>query len=169
MKTKRQKGFFDEDDRLAKLSKLGDSLERLNVSIEWEMFLPIIDPVIGKADKDPKLGGRPPFANELMFKIFILQKCNNVGDDKMEFLINDRLSFQRFLGIRQCDIVPDAKTIWNFKEQLAKAGVGEKLFELFVEHLENKGIITHSGSIVDATFVDVPRQRNTREENKTAI
>jgi IS5 family transposase len=167
MKIRKQKGFFDEDDRLAKLSKLGDSLERLNKSIDWEMFRPIIDAALNKSGKKPENGGRPPFDHILMYKIVILQRCNNIGDDKTEFLINDRLSFQRFLGLRQCDIIPDAKTIWNFKEQLMKAGVGEKLFDLFVEHLEAKGMITHSGSIIDATFVDVPRQRNTREENKT--
>ncbi|GHU13615.1 hypothetical protein FACS1894161_3750 [Spirochaetia bacterium] len=82
-------------------------------------------------------------------------------------MINDRLSFQRFLGLRQSDTVPDAKTIWNFREQLVKAQVAEKLFDLFGEQLETEGMITHTGSILDATFVDVPKQRNTREENKT--
>ena len=42
----------------------------------------------------------------------------------------------------------------------------EKLFAAFNEQLESKGIITHRGTIIDATFVDAPRQRNTREENK---
>jgi IS5 family transposase len=103
----------------------------------------------------------------MMFKVLILQRLNNIGDDKTEFLINDRLSFQRFLGMCLGDTVPDAKTIWNFREQIVKAKAADKLFELFGEQLESQGMITHKGSIVDATFVDVPRQRNTREENKT--
>jgi IS5 family transposase len=167
MKIKPQKSFFDEDDRLTRLSKLGDSLERLNNSIDWESFRPMLNIALEKEKSDPELGGRPPLDRILMFKTIILQRCNNLGDDKMEFLINDRLSFQRFLGLRLCDRVPDAKTIWYFKNELAKAGMGEKLFEAFEKHLEEKCMITHTGSIVDATFVDVPKQRNTREENKS--
>jgi IS5 family transposase len=102
----------------------------------------------------------------MMLKILILQKLYNMADDKTEYMIKDRLSFQRFLGLQLCDTVPDAKTIWHFREELNNAGVLDMIFNQFVEKLEKQGIITHSGSIVDATFVDVPRQRNTREENK---
>jgi hypothetical protein len=35
--------------------------------------------------------------------------------------------------------------------------------------LEEKKVTTYSGSIIDATFVDVPKQRNSREENKTIM
>ncbi|GHU12334.1 hypothetical protein FACS1894161_0330 [Spirochaetia bacterium] len=89
-------------------------------------------------------GGRSPFDYVLMFKLLILQRLHNIADDKTEFLINDRLSFQRFLGPRQSDTVPDAKTIWNFREQLVKAQVAGKLFDLFGEQLETEGMITHT-------------------------
>ena len=69
------------------------------------------------------------------------------------------------MGLQLCDTVPDAKTIWHFREELNNAKIMDTVFYRFVEQLEQKGIITHSGSIVDATFVDVPRQRNTKEEN----
>jgi IS5 family transposase len=61
--------------------------------------------------------------------------------------------------------VPDAKTIWYFKEQLVKNNLSQKLFDLFTQELVNKGIIVKEGSMIDATFVDVPKQRNSREEN----
>jgi IS5 family transposase len=89
-----------------------------------------------------------------------------MADDKTEYQIKDRLSFQRFLGLQLCDTVPDAKTIWHFREELKEANILDTVFYRFVEQLEGKGIITRSGSIVDATFVDAPRQRNTKEENK---
>jgi IS5 family transposase len=159
----KQKGFFDESDRLNKLSELGDSLEKLNKHIEWEKFRGILKRTFKKEAKGP--GGRPPFDYVMMFKILILQKMYNMADDKTEYQINDRLSFQRFLGLQLCDNVPDAKTIWHFREELNNAKILDTVFYRFVEQLEQKGIITHSGSIVDATFVDVPRQRNTRDEN----
>ena len=84
----------------------------------------------------------------------------------MEFVILDRLSFMHFLGLTLSDQVSDAKTIWFFREQLIKAGVIEKLFVLFNEHLNNEGPIAHKGKMVDASFVEIPVQRNIRQENK---
>jgi len=160
----KQKGFFDENDRLEELSKIGDPLEKLNKFVKWEGFRDILTNTFSKEAKGP--GGRPPFDYVMMFKILILQKLYNMADDKTEYQIKDRLSFQRFLGLSLCDTVPDAKTIWNFRELLQEVNILEIIFEQFVEQMESKGIITRSGSIVDATFVDVPRQRNKRDENK---
>ena len=160
----KQKGFFDENDRLDELSKMGDPLEKLNRHIQWENNRKILKKVFKKQAKGP--GGRPPFDYVMMFKILVLQKLYNIADDMAEYLIKDRLSFQRFLGLGLCDTVPDAKTIWHFREELNKAKVLDKIFNGFVEQLEQKGIITYSGSIADATFVDVPKQRNTKEENQ---
>ena len=55
--------------------------------------------------------------------------------------------------------------MWLFRETLAKAGLVEKLFERFSQHLEAKGYIARGGQIVDATIVPVPKQRNSRDEN----
>ena len=160
----KQKGFFDENDRLAELSIKGDPLEKLNRHIRWENFRGILTRTLKKEAEGP--GGRPPFDYVMMFKILILQKLYNMADDVTEYQINDRLSFQRFLGLSLCDKVPDAKTIWHFREELNEAKILDTVFYRFIEQLEQNGIITHSGSIVDATFVDVPRQRNTKDENK---
>ncbi len=110
--------------------------------------------------------GRPPYDCLLMFKILILQRLFNLSDDQTEYQINDRMSFMRFLGLSLGDRVPDAKTIWLFRDTLTKAEIIDELFQLFNLRLEQQGIITHTGTIVDATFVDASRQRNTREENK---
>jgi transposase, IS5 family len=55
--------------------------------------------------------------------------------------------------------------LWLFRETLAKAGLVEKLFERFGQHLEAKGYIARGGQMVDATIVPVPKQRNSRDEN----
>jgi IS5 family transposase len=160
----KQKGFFDEHDRLEELSKLGDPLEKLNEYIHWEGLRGILTRSLKKEPRGP--GGRPPFDYVMMFKILVLQKLYTMGDDKTEYQIKDRLSFQRFLGLALYDTVPDAKTIWNFREELQKTDMLDTVFYRFVEQLERQGILTHSGSIVDATFVDAPKQRNTKQENK---
>jgi IS5 family transposase len=160
----KQHGFFDENDRLKELSKLGDPLERLNKYIEWEQFRGIVTRIFRKEPKGP--GGRPPFDYLMMFKILILQRMYNISDAQTEYQIKDRLSFMRFLGLVLCDTVPDEKTIWEFRDNLVQANIIDTLFYRFTQQLEEKKIITYSGSIIDATFVEAPRQRNSREENK---
>jgi len=84
----------------------------------------------------------------------------------MEYAILDHLSFMRFLDLTLVDKVSDAKTIWHFREQLVKKNIVEKLFDRFKEELHNDNLIGNEGKIVDASFVEVPKQRNNREENK---
>ena len=81
--------------------------------------------------------------------------------------MRDRLSFSRFLKLGIENRIPDGTTLWLFRDKLAEAGLIEKLFDRFDQHLGAQGYIARGGQIVDATIVAVPRQRNTREENET--
>jgi IS5 family transposase len=72
----------------------------------------------------------------------------------------------RFLGLTIADDVPDSKTIWLFRERLTDLGLVEILFETFIKKLEELNLIIHEGKIIDASFVEVPRQRNSRDENE---
>jgi len=96
----------------------------------------------------------------------VLQSLHNLSDEQTEYLIRDRRSFMRFLDLELEDPVPDATTIWLFREALAKTGLIDKLFERFSQHLEAEGYIARGGQIIDATIVSVPKQRNTEEENE---
>ena len=156
--------LFDESKRLEKISALGDNLEKLNKVIDWEIFRKGINKVFYREDKGT---GRPPYDYILMFKILVLQRLFNLSDDQTEYQINDRISFMRFLDLDISSKIPDAKTIWHFKDELVKAGVIKELFDIFQKELEKKNIITHAGSIVDATFIEAPKQRNDREENES--
>jgi hypothetical protein len=84
----------------------------------------------------------------------------------MEYQITDRLSFMRFLGLKSSEEVHEAKTIWNFRETLIQKGLIEALFARFNQALDDQCIFANNGQIVDASFVEVPRQRNTRDENR---
>ena len=163
----KQINFFAEQNRLLRLSKMGDPLEKVSAHIDFEAFRAKIEDAVRNKDKDPRKGGRPPFDAILMWKVTLLQEWYGISNDSVEYMINDRLSFQRFLGLALNDKVPDANTLWDFKEALADNGTDKALFEEFVKKLDEIGVVTRKGSIVDATFVDAPRQRNSREENKT--
>jgi len=167
MKTKRksQPGLFDEELRLRKLSSKGDPLEKLNKKIQWEEFRPLIEEGLLKESKAP--GGRPPYDAILKLKMLILQRYYNISDEQLEYQVNDRLTFMRFLGLDIASDVPDCNTIWTFREQLKENGIVEKLFDKFLSMLEIEGFIANEGSIIDASFVEVPRQRNKKEDNDT--
>jgi len=154
--------LFGAEMQLARLSQMGDSLEKINEAIDWEIFREPIKTRIRKTDYSK--GGRPAWDEILMFKTMLLQDWNNLSDENTEYMINDRLTFQRFLGMELGEKAPDAKTIWLFKEQLGKDGLRE-LFDVFNGKLVSLGMVKREGSLIDATFVDVPKQRNTREEN----
>lgn len=110
--------------------------------------------------------GAKPYDPVLMFKILVLQRMNHLSDAQTEYQILDRCSFRDFLGLASGDRVPDQNTIWLFREELAKRGLFDRLFDRFYEFLEEKGLIMKEGVIIDGSFVDVPRQRNTWEENR---
>jgi IS5 family transposase len=160
----RDYGFFDQDIRLTKLSKLGDPLEKLNHGVDFEIFRSILEDKLTKLAKGK--GGRPPYDYVLMFKILILQGYYNLSDDQIEYQINDRLSFMRFLNLTIADDIPDSKTVWHFTERIKDLSLSKDLFDLFGKELDKLGLIVNEGKIVDASFVEAPRQRNGREKNQ---
>lgn len=160
---RREPGLFDYQNRMVELSRKANALEKLDGRIDWEMFRRLLDRATVKEAKGP--GGRPSYDCVMMFKVLVLQRYYNLSDEQTEFQINDRLTFQKFLGLSLSDKVPDEKTIWLFREALGKIGVVEKLFRRFEKHLGEAGLTGKEGKIIDASFVDVPRQRNSREEN----
>lgn len=159
---KGQPGFFDIDERYAKLSEAGDPLERLTQVVDFEVFRHQLKAALNRSDRSK--GGRPPYDPILMFKVLVLQALYNLSDDQAEFQIRDRLSFMRFLGLGLSDPAPDAKTIWLFRELLVRAEAMEKLFARFEDAVRDKGYFAMGGQIVDATIVEAPRQHNSDGE-----
>ena len=160
----RQPGFFDLDYRYEQLSKSGDPLERLSDVVNFEAFRYRLEKAVKRSDGCK--GGRPPYDLVLMFKILVLQALYTLSDEQTEFMIRDRLSFMRFLGLGMKDPVPDATTIWLFREHLTRTETMDKLFARFDKVLTEKGYLAMSGQIMDATIVAAPRQRNTDGEKR---
>jgi transposase, IS5 family len=156
-------GLFDKAMRLEELHAMGDPLARLDEVIDWTLFGPVFERL---PRVEPKgLGGRPAFAPAMMFKALIIQSLYQLSDAQLEFQITDRLSFKRFLGLTDADASPDEKTFWAFRETLTKNQLSEPLFASFHAALEARGMFARKGQMVDATFVEVARQRNSREDN----
>lgn len=156
--------LFADQEREAKLDKLGDALWVLAEHVDFAALAAELDRVAPRPGRER--GGRPPFPTELMVRVLLIQQLFNLSDEQMEFQLLDRLSFQRFVGLRQSSQIPDRTTIWTFKERLIAAGAGESIFEAANRQLAKHGYIARGGQMVDASIVQVPKQSVSRDEKE---
>ena len=161
-----QPTFFDFQNRCDDLQEMqpAQTLVRLNEFVDWEIFRESLETIYDKERKNNS--GRKPFDVVLMFKILILQSLYNLSDAQIEFQIRDRMTFMKFLGLNWKSRVPDEKTVWLFRDKVTKAELIKPLFDRFESLLVEQGFEAKRGQMVDATIVNVPIQRNKKEENE---
>jgi len=159
-----KESLFAAEEREAKLDSLGDVLRVMEQHVDFKALAAEMDRVAPRPGRER--GGRPPFPTELMVRAWILQNLYGLSDEQMEYQVLDRLSFQRFLGLRRSSQVPDRTTFWTFRERLTVAKAGDALFEAVHRQLAQHGDIARGGQMVDASLVPVPRQHVTEEERQ---
>lgn len=164
----KQYTFFTGGKSPDALIQTNDPLVELESYIDFEMFRPALESAANEV-KHKGPGGRPRWDLLLMLKVLVLQRIYNLSDERTEYHIRDSLSFHRFLGLEIGDKVPDSRTIWQFRENLMRSGVIKELFDLFNRKLLERGVIAKEGVLVDASFVSVPKQRNSREDNALIV
>ena len=142
----KQPCFWDTEDRLKEISAKGDPLETLAEAVDFERFRPILEKAAGRP-RSPK-GGRPSLDAVLKFKMLVLQNLHGLSLEATETMVRDRLSWMRFCGLEMCDKVPDANTLWDFREALVKADAMDDLFKELNQLVNEAGYIPRSGQIV---------------------
>ena len=161
-----QMGFYDLANRYAGLDAKSDPLVKLSTLVPWGDFRTRLETVWRRTrDERKSRAGRKPWDVVVMFKAIVLCELYNLSDEQFEYQLRDRLSFMRFLGLGLEDPVPDATTVWLYREQLVRAGLVDELFDAFDAHLKTQGWLAMGGQMIDASIVPAPRQRNTRDEN----
>ena len=135
-------------------SRIKTVLKGLAGSIPWELFLPLLDK--GYLVEHKNNAGRKRIDPIILFKMLNLQQLFNLSDEELEFQVNDRRSFEEFIGLGVMNNIADATTVALFRERLRKAGVIEALFEMFESYLRSQGLQARDGQIIDATLVPVP-------------
>ena len=154
--------LFAEEERGNRRQKLGDPLVGLIKHVDFAVLATGIDTALPRPSRAK--GGRPPYPTVLMIQILVLQQLYNLADDALEYQLLDRRSFLTFLGLTESSTIPDAKTIWLFRDRLAQAELGSQLFDQVQQQLLAHGYLARCGQIVDASLVQAPVQRNKREE-----
>lgn len=159
--------LFVAERREQKLEQFTGVLDRLQMLVDWRGLAKAVNEATGREAPQPK-GGRPPYPTEALLKIVVLQQLyGNLSDEQMEYALLDRLSWQRFVGLAQARDLPDAKTIWAFKELIAQGGGAALLFDNVAAQLALAGFKAKGGQIIDATIVTVPKADLTQEEKET--
>ena len=154
--------FADQHQR-EKLDQIGDPLLNIAELLDFKALTARVDKAVPRGDRSK--GGRPPYPTEVMIRILVIKKLYNLSNDQMEFQLLDRMSFKRFCGLTDSRTIPDATTIWVFENRIGEKGARE-IFNGVESQLFAKGFIPRGGQMIDATLVQAPIQRNTREENK---
>lgn len=157
--------FFGDHAALESLAQSGDRLVELARYIDWAALVAVADRVWRAGAEKKAPCGPKPWSSEIMLRVLVLKRLYNLSDEQAEFQIRDRISFQSFVGVGLGASVPDSRTIWLYADQLAKADAARELFDVFNRQLAERGLLVKEGVMVDATFVEVPRQRNSREDN----
>jgi IS5 family transposase len=159
--------LFAAQEREAKLTELGDSLQKLERLVDFEALTAAVDNAAPRPSRER--GGRPPFPTEVMVRILLIQQMFNLSDEQLEFQLLDRMSFQRFARLRDSSQIPDRTTVWTFKERLIKAGASETIFEAVNRQLAKHGYIARGGQMIDASIVQAPKQSLSKEEKALVV
>ncbi len=146
-----------------KQSRIAMKLEKLNKIINWADILEIVK-VVDRTDK--KTGGAPHKDLLVKVKMLFLQHIYNLSDPELEDQVNDRLSFQKFIGIDFRTTVPDYTTIWRFRERLIKEEINDKLFEMILSFIEAEGLLLKKGTIIDATIIESSNRPLSKKKRK---
>ena len=165
---KERNGYlFVDERRRQKLVQFTGVLVKLDELVDWKGLAAAVNQATGREAPQPK-GGRPPYPTEALLKIVVLQQLyGNLSDEAMEYALLDRTSWQRFAGLADYRDLPDARTIWAFKERLAQDGGAKVLFEIVGAQLAEAGLQAKGGQIIDATIVTVPKAHLDKEEKQS--
>jgi IS5 family transposase len=155
--------LFVQEQRQAKLGNYVAKLAAMDELIDFAAIAAAVDAACTRADR--ARGGRPPYPTEIMVRLVFLQSLYNLSDEECEHQVLDRMSFQRFCRVDGLLNIPDARTLWMFKQRLAKGSLGGRaIFDTVSLQLQQHGYIPRGGQIVDASIVQAPiTQANSQE------
>ena len=159
--------LFALHSRQQKRSQFTKVLDRLTQLVNWVALAKVVNDKTGREQDRPK-GGRPPYPTQALLKIIVLQQLyGNLSDEEMEYALLDRMSWQHFIGLTHVRDLPDARTIWAFKNQLAQVGGAATLFADVQRQLAGAGLIAKGGQLIDATLVSAPTTHLTKQEKQS--
>jgi IS5 family transposase len=163
-----QPSFFDYALEYQGGKRSTQFLGEMKVLIPFEAIEAIL---IEKGIYKPNKGkqGRPSIPSSTLVGALFLQSWYGLSDPMTEELIHDRISFRKFLDIKDNDTIPDETTICKFRNALIKANVLEAVFNEVKASMLAKNLILNEGTLVDATLIHASEPKRKRDENGKVI
>lgn len=127
----------------------------------------LIDKNIYKPNKGQQ--GRPSIPANILIGSLFLQSWYGLSDPMTEELICDRISFRKFLDIKDEDTIPDETTICKFRNALIKENLLLDIFEMVKTTMKAKNLILNEGTLVDATLVHSSEPKRRRDNDGKVI
>ncbi len=157
----RQQSLADEGfERYRKSTRRDQFLAEMDTIIPWGDLCKVIKPFYPK----PKGAGRPSIGLERMLRIHFLQHWFNLSDPAVEEALYDSRAMRRFVGIDLGrEPAPDETTVCKFRHLLEAHNLGDQLFALINEYLQENGLKVSTGTIVDATIIDAPSSTKNKD------
>ena len=140
--------------------RTAEFFDKCNKLIPWEQLAaPLKDMYRNNSDK----GGASNWPVVMMIKCMLLQRWFGLSDPMLEEMLLDRLSFRRFVGLSLNDKTPDETTFVRFRNRLGDHGHTSTLFDTTLEILERKGLVVKEVTLVDATIIEAPKGKSTKD------
>lgn len=154
-------GLLADEARKRKIDSLGDPLQIIEIHIDFASLTQLVDTLLSRGDH--RKGGRPPYPTQVIVRILVIKHLNNLSSERMEFMLLDRMGYQRFCPLASSANVPDRHTLWQFQQRPGKQG-STALFQGVDNQLHRHGYLARCGQIIDATLVNAPIQHFTKED-----
>lgn len=127
----------------------------------------LIEKSIYKPNKGKQ--GRPSIPANILVGALFLQSWYGLSDPMTEELIHDRISFRKFLDIKDEDTIPDETTICKFRNALIKNTLLESIFLEVKKSMTEKNLILNEGTLVDATLIHSSEPKRKKDDTGKTI
>jgi transposase, IS5 family len=157
----RQSTLAEGFEKYRKKTRKEQFLEEMEIIIPWKELTEVIEPFY----PNPQGAGRRPVGVDRMLRIYFLQHWFNLSDPGAEEALYDSRAMRHFVGIDLGnEPVPDETTICKFRHLMERHNLGDQLFHLVNEYLQENGLKVGRGSIVDATIINAPSSTKNKDK-----
>jgi len=164
-----QLSFFDHAMQYQGGKKSMKFLNEMKEIIPFEDLVSIlIEEGVYKPEVGKK-GGRPQTPAKILLGALFLQSWYSLSDPMTEELIHDRISFRKFLDIKDEDTIPDETTICKFRNKLIKKKLLSRIFDEVKAMMVKNNLILNEGTLVDATLIHSSEPKRKRDDKGKVI
>lgn len=160
--------LFFEDAAIQYLKNRGDTAiefgELMNGIIE--SFRGLIESACG-ANKARKGAGRPSLDPVFMFKALAIGRHMGLSENSLAEALYYDVRVRYVLHIVNFADLPCRSALQKYRKMFTKASLFDKVFNALSKQLSSEvPAYKEEDAIIDASFSEAPRQRNSREENE---